>query len=197
MNRPPVPFGRSHPLATNRGEVARTCAWERRERESDVAWHLFQAYRDSAYPDGPRGAYVPRDVALVARALGLPLDSVLGFCTSFQWQERCNAYDRALEESLSLDDATLAERRTQRTLAKLRTLAESELDKLVERAERGEGSLQPRDVEKILNLVLKVESTVKPKPKETSTWDLSKLSNEEIEMLDIIMRKCGGSIEGM
>lgn len=203
----PNPLSTTEPLAPWEDIPGRSAfdtpvpTWTKLARESDSDWALFLAYRNSAYPEGPQGRFVPRDLLRIATEVGLPLNHVEGLAASFAWARRAGAYDRAVDtaRASTTQDTPVdaSRRRTERITAKARSLVEKELDKLLEKAERlGEvGALRPAELEKIMQLVFRMERELHaPKTNEASEtlqdeYDLDSLSIEDLVSLRDTMLK--------
>lgn len=172
------------------GPVDSPLSCSRLPRETDAAWGAFLFWRDSAYPQGTSGPYAPRSVERVALSLGLPLDAVRIYAATYQWHERAGAYDRALE-ALQAESMPAVDRH-KRLLNKARGLVESELDRLISRAER-DATLKPSELEKLMGLIIKFEREIaaeKPElEKPPEQWDLSKLTFTELKLLEELKQK--------
>lgn len=174
--------------------------WERLPREGDQAWVLFNAYRESGWPKGPGGGFVPRNKAALAEASGLTPDYLYKLAAEFKWDQRAGAWDRELDRrarETDLSDVEFARRRMLRRLAKLGNLAEMELDKLLVRATDPDlPQMTAKELVQTLEFVLKAERLMAEKPTEIvraeGAWNLEDLSVEDLEALNALRKKAKG-----
>ena len=194
----------NHPLLnppTGLGEALPT----RLPREGDQAWALFQLFRDMAYPDPSNYArFIPRDEEALADFAGVTRSIVAAFASDFHWYKRASQYDQAMTTALAaaecLGSGDAARARTERLLTKARSLLETELDALLEKAARG-SSLSAKDATQLLQLVLRAEKElvvqegVAGLPQDgEKPWDLSLLSLSDLEVLKRLGRVATGDL---
>ncbi|MCK4718620.1 MAG: hypothetical protein KAT70_08125 [Thermoplasmata archaeon] len=171
--------------------------WSRLARESLGAFAQFVAFRDMAYPDGPGARFQARNLGHLAKALGLSPAYVRSLSSSFKWFDRAGAYDRALDYARVETDISEVQRvrgRHLRLLAKARTFAEMELDKMIRRAQDPDiASANPREVRGLLEMVIKNERLLMGEHtdhlKVDGEWNLEDLELEDLEKLEAIRRK--------
>lgn len=198
--RPPVEWGRAHPLSIQKAGAPskpNSAPWERISGEPEYAWNMYQAYQISAYPDGIPGRCETRSLAYLAQAAGVPFEDILTLSHTWKWLDRATAFDRALEDAQEhLTEDERRQRRLNRIKNTARTLVERELDKLCARAEFDSelGVVKPAELKQLLDLVLKVEAQA-PVIQATETVDYSVLSMEEIEFLERIKSKLHAAAE--
>jgi hypothetical protein len=175
--------------------------WERQSRETDAAWALFLAFRDSAYPDGPSGRYVPRNLPPLAEALGIGLRYLRDLSASFHWFIRAGAFDRALDAARAEADISEVKRtrlRHTRLVSKARLALEGELDKWLSRSTDPDiSSMSPKEVMGGLELVVKLERLLVGEHTdhvkvEDGSWDLEAMSLEDLQALEGLRRKARG-----
>lgn len=105
--------------------------WERQANESDQDWMWFQAYRDSAYPNGYEGAFEARTFKLLAARFGTSEATLKGRANSYSWNMRAGAWDRELERrrvSSGMHRVDAVNYAHQRLLDKTRDLLEKTID---------------------------------------------------------------------
>lgn len=175
--------------------------WERQARETDQAWALFQAYRDSAYPNGLGEGYVARSVSEFARAGGWLPSQIRTIAQSHQWHERALAYDRHVdsaktEANLEALPQVLEDHR--RILARLRRFVAHELGKWMDTAENSpEPVTKVRDLKSLLDTAIKLDRLTFGEATEivkSDGWDLSGCTLDELRALQEIAKKTGGDI---
>lgn len=174
--------------------------WERLPREGDSAWALFLAYRDSAYPKGPTGGFVPRVKTALAEAAGLTPDYMYKLAVEFHWDARAGAWDRELDRrarETDLSDVEYNRRTMLRRLRKLGNLAEMELDKLLTRATDPDlPQMTAKELVQTLEFCLKADRLLAEKPTEIvraeGAWNLEDLSVEDLEALNALRKKAKG-----
>ena len=204
VERAPEAIGPVHPLAiVEPMEAEPFRPWDRLPRETDSAWSLFLVFRDMAYPDGPLGRFVPRNVSAMAGAVGLSVDRLHDLSGTFHWFKRAGAFDQALDRAKTEADISEVSRtrtRHLRLMAKARAALEAELDKWLRRTQDPEvPTLDPKDVMKGLELIIKSERLLVGEHTDAvrvdrgDGWDLESLALEDLEALDAIRRKARGT----
>jgi len=99
--------------------------WDRQPREGDKAWECFQMYRD-AEQEGGIGKRTHRAVS--ARAYPgtpegrKPKAQIADWSVKFRWMERCEAYDRHLDQIRQAEFGKEAKRDAVQALALLRAM---------------------------------------------------------------------------
>lgn len=174
--------------------------WSRLPREGDAAWSAFLAYRDMAYPEGPAGRFATRNMRALSDALGVRHDYLRHLSSSFNWADRAGSYDRALDMAkteMDLSEVQRVRQRHLRLLAKARTFAEMELDKMVRRASDPDiSTASAREVKDLLEFAIKTERLLLGEHtdhlKLDGEWDLEDLSLEDLEALEEIRKKAKG-----
>lgn len=196
----------AHPLAVVETPVeiiptAPPIPWGRLAREGDAAWALFNTFRESAYPDGPGGRFVPRNLVQLAAAVGLSHDYIRNLSSSFQWYPRAGAYDRELDRAkveADIGEAFRVRQRHLRLLAKSRLLVESELDKLLTRSTSEDLPVASvKELTTMLELIISKERLLMGEHTDhvlqEGEWKLEELELEELEELEKIRRKAKGA----
>lgn len=170
--------------------------WERQPRETDVAWQLFQAYRESAYPEGPGGGFLPRDVRTFARALGYDSEQIRRIALSHDWTNRAALFDRTIdrkrtEENLASLPEVLATHK--KILGITRRLVLCELRKWLEKAESDPSiTLKPAVLKSLLEVGIKLDRLTYGESTEhvkiEGAWDLTNLNLDQLNSLREIMK---------
>lgn len=115
--------------------------WERQANEADQDWQWFQAYRDSAYPNGYEGAFEARTLRLLAVQFGVSEATLKGRSSTYCWNERAGAWDRELDRRRMASGAHRVDAVNyahQRILDKHRDLIEMGIDHYKAQAEAGD-----------------------------------------------------------
>lgn len=169
-------------------------SWDRREDEDETSWVAFKCYRDQSAPRNLRrtAAALPDHTVL----------QVIDLANRYAWRERCREYDLFVDKALQEERLDFlkqdARERTACHLALLKDARETvsaELRKLLEWTERTPGInvLQPRDVFKLLDSVVKLERLVSGETTENThtSMDLSGLSVDDLRTLAPVLEKVG------
>lgn len=180
--------------------LASTRPWERMAREGDSAWALFQAYRDLGWPNGLGGGFKVRTVRALAEMAGMNEDHIGQVSRSFHWAQRAGAWDREVcrrRDEAGLSEVQRIRARQVTRLAKLHTLMDLELDKMLARASDPDlPQLSASDMAKMAEFVTKYERLLAGESTENvahaGVWDLERLSIEELAELDRLRRKAMG-----
>lgn len=105
--------------------------WERQANEADQDWQWFQAYRDSAYPNGYEGAFEVRSLKMLAVRFGVSEATLKGRLGTFSWAVRAGAWDREIERrkaASGMHRIDAVNYSHQRLLDKTRELLEKTID---------------------------------------------------------------------
>lgn len=174
-------------------------SWDRREDESESDWLAFKSYRDQS---------PPRNLKRTAAALvDHSLADVVALCNKFAWRERAKEYDAHLDlvlqkerEEFLKQDARKRAADHMMLLKDAREALACELRKLLEwTSQTNVGVMQPQQVTKMLDIVVKLERLVGGESTENAqtSFDLSGLSVDELRVLDKILTKANVSLPGM
>lgn len=163
--------------------------WERQPREGDVAWQLFQAYRDMAYPEGPGGGFRPRDLAAFCKAGGWDLRDMRKIAESHDWNNRTGLFDRMIDShKVQAGVATLPEvlEDHKRVLTTVRRLVACEMEKWLQLCLTSpEPQVKIRELQRLLDVGVKLDRLTYGESTENvkieGEWDLSSATLEELQ----------------
>lgn len=162
--------------------------WDRQPYDSELSWRAFQTYRDR----------LPRSRAIVLDGRALNPIEVVAWMRDHFWIERCAEYDRHLD-GLRQSEIEAVHAQSARDIAaehmelagSARAIAARELAKLREASENSAyESLKPRDLIRLLDLVVKVDRLVRGESTESvDVRDLSSLSDADLEEIERIANR--------
>lgn len=176
--------------------------WERYPNESENYYSYFRMYVESAYPEGPSGRFAPRSLTKLAKQFGIQRKFVSQLCVRYHWATRAGAWDRHIDRQradATLDHVERMHKRHLRRLAKLGSLAEMELDKLLERAQSADVShLTAGEILKMLDFTQRSERLMQGEATEhvrvDTDWNLEALDLNDLKDLARIRKKASSSL---
>lgn len=169
-----------------------TTPFDRREGESLRAFKAFKTYCKMGRS---------RSMRLVAKEVGLAQVTLFGYSTKHHWVERALAWDRAkdaAERQAELEEIKEMKRRHVQAALQLQLFAVTELEKMVEAAEKCPvGSAEHEVILKALKQATDLERLTRGQPdsitettvKEVDPIDLSRLDLEDLKALRRIREK--------
>jgi hypothetical protein len=173
--------------------------WSRLRTETDYLWACFLQYRDSAYPDGPLGAFEPRNMERLALQLGLQPSQLAEYADKYDWHYRAGCYDADIEGQKVDRSMTAIDRmrvRKEQALTELHRILQLERAKLLRRAEDPEiPALNARELTAMMDLVLKHEQMLADLPdrgavtEDQGRIDLTGMPLSDLQHLEQIVKR--------
>lgn len=168
-----------------------TQPWHQEETESADAFTAFSAYL----------AQVPPRRGLLVSLAGMPINPVLlaEWYKAHRWRERAAAWDAHFADIRDAERAALLAQTTREVdaehmnaCASLRQVAITEALKLLEDSKQSPtAKLHPRDLTRLLDVVVKVDRLIRGQVTEivSQTYDFTKLTDAELEQAEKILSK--------
>lgn len=172
--------------------------WDRQPDENDTAWTAFKAYRDQA---------LPRQIRLAAVHGRVTLAEAYEISKQHDWKERVAAFDQHHENIFQEEyEATVrasAKERAHAHNTMLRTFRDAllkEIDKWhAVVTDNQTPTVTPAVLGKMTEIVLKLERLVagEATAQTKQTFDFSKLTPDELLVVQGILQKSGMHVEGL
>lgn len=171
-------------------------AWDRQTGEKPSDYLLFEAFRDQA---------APRSMRVLTYEFNIQMGDLFLISLTNKWKERVLAYDAHFQAIVDQERAEILKQTVRevdaehmRILAAGRELAVREIAKLLSAAKQSTlSTLKPREALALVDSVVKLDRLVRGQTTENIGQDVdySKLSDEELDMLEKIYGKAKKEVD--